>query len=117
MHCCSLSHPFQALEAAFIEVDAECKRRYKRSGTTATVAIAVGWELLVANVGDSCAYLDTGAEILQLSCNHRVSENTEERHRILAAGGEGGGVALGGGTEGERDIPVGLFLDVLEFAF
>jgi hypothetical protein len=34
------------------------------SGTTATVAAVVGWELLVANVGDSCAYLDTGAEVL-----------------------------------------------------
>ena len=34
------------------------------SGTTATAAVVVGWELLVANVGDSCAYLDTGAEVL-----------------------------------------------------
>jgi serine/threonine protein phosphatase PrpC len=34
------------------------------SGTTATIAAVVGWELLVANVGDSCAYLDTGAEVL-----------------------------------------------------
>ena len=37
------------------------------SGTTATVAAVVGWELLVANVGDSCAYLDTGSEVLQVS--------------------------------------------------
>lgn len=34
------------------------------SGTTATAAVVLGWELLVANVGDSCAYLDTGAEVL-----------------------------------------------------
>ena len=26
----------------------------------------VGWQLLVANVGDSCAYLDTGAEVVQV---------------------------------------------------
>jgi len=26
----------------------------------------VGWELLVASVGDSLAYLDTGAEIVQV---------------------------------------------------
>ena len=39
-------------------------QRVQVSGTTATVAIVLGWELLVANVGDSCAYLDTGAEVL-----------------------------------------------------
>ena len=38
------------------------------SGTTATVACLAGWQLLVANVGDSCAYLDTGNEVLQVRC-------------------------------------------------
>jgi serine/threonine protein phosphatase PrpC len=56
----------QALHAAFVECDAECQRRFKSSGTTATLAVAVGWELLVASVGDSCAYLDTGAEVIQV---------------------------------------------------
>ncbi len=36
------------------------------SGSTGTVAVLVGWQLLVANVGDSCAYLDTGAEVVQV---------------------------------------------------
>lgn len=40
------------------------------SGTTATVAVLIGWELTVANVGDSCAYLDTGSEVLQVSIFH-----------------------------------------------
>ncbi len=35
------------------------------SGTTATVAVVVGWEVLVANVGDSLAFLDTGSEVVQ----------------------------------------------------
>ena len=30
------------------------------------MAVLVGWQLLVANVGDSCAYLDTGAEVVQV---------------------------------------------------
>ncbi len=31
------------------------------------VVLQVGWELVIANVGDSCAYLDTGSEIIQVS--------------------------------------------------
>lgn len=61
------------------------------SGTTAMVAVIVGWDLLVASVGDSEAYLDTGAEVVQVCmairkihyalCNpdtsHCISEHTE----------------------------------------
>ncbi|KIY94678.1 hypothetical protein MNEG_13285 [Monoraphidium neglectum] len=71
-----------------MRADAECKRRFRKSGTTATLAVACGWELVVASVGDSCAYLDTGREILLVSANHRIDENADERARILAAGGE-----------------------------
>ena len=42
----------------------------KVSGSTATVAVIVGWDLLVASVGDSEAYLDTGAEVIQVSSPH-----------------------------------------------
>lgn len=35
-------------------------------GTTAVLAFAVGWELLVASAGDSLAVLDTGSEVLQV---------------------------------------------------
>jgi serine/threonine protein phosphatase PrpC len=53
--------------SAFQAVDADARRRFPaRGGTTATLALACGWELLVANVGDSCAYLDTGSEVLQV---------------------------------------------------
>lgn len=37
------------------------------SGATATVAVVVSWDLVVASVGDSTAYLDTGAEVVQVS--------------------------------------------------
>ena len=40
------------------------------SGSTATVAVIVGWDLLVASVGDSEAYLDTGAEVIQVCFLH-----------------------------------------------
>jgi serine/threonine protein phosphatase PrpC len=84
-------------------MDKECRGKFKRSGTTATLAVSVGWELVVANVGDSCAYLDTGAEVVQLTCNHRVAENAEERARILAEGGEAGS-GYGGGGGGGKDM-------------
>lgn len=57
----------QACATAFRAVDADAQRRWpQRGGSTATLAVACGWELLVANVGDSCAYLDTGSEVLQV---------------------------------------------------
>ncbi|KAG2436825.1 hypothetical protein HXX76_006347 [Chlamydomonas incerta] len=77
----------KALHAGFVQCDDEIMTKFKSSGTTATMAVQVGWELLVANVGDSLAYLDTGTEIVVVSANHRVAENTEEQERILAAGG------------------------------
>lgn len=39
------------MHQGFVETDAECIRRFKTSGTTATLAVVVGWEVLVANVG------------------------------------------------------------------
>ncbi|PNW85883.1 hypothetical protein CHLRE_03g201400v5 [Chlamydomonas reinhardtii] len=77
----------KALHAGFVQCDEDVNAKYKQSGTTATLAVQVGWELLVANVGDSLAYLDTGTEIVVISGNHRVAENTEEQERIIAAGG------------------------------
>src|SRR5690349_11172621 len=77
----------QALFAGFLEADKICRQRHKVSGTTATLAVAVGWELFVANVGDSAAYLDTGKEVIAVSGNHRIDDNPAERARILAAGG------------------------------
>ncbi len=49
----------------FAEADAEIAlRRPSGGGTTATLALAAGWELLVASVGDSLAVLDTGSEVV-----------------------------------------------------
>lgn len=77
----------QALFAGFLEADAACRGRFKTSGTTATLALLAGWTLLIANVGDSAAYLDTGKEVLALTANHRVDDNAAERARVTAAGG------------------------------
>jgi hypothetical protein len=38
--------------------------RVQVSGSTATVLVVAGWHAVVANVGDSCAYLDTGVEVV-----------------------------------------------------
>lgn len=38
----------------------------QESGTTATVAALVGWTVVVGNVGDSLAFLDTGSEVVQV---------------------------------------------------
>ena len=46
------------------------------SGTTATVAAISGWEAVIANVGDSCAYLDTGVEVVLVSTPLSASATT-----------------------------------------
>jgi serine/threonine protein phosphatase PrpC len=78
----------QALVQAFIQTDKESHRRFNRGGTTATVAVLCGWELVVANVGDSLAYLDTGTEVLCICGNHRLADSPAEVKRIEDSGGE-----------------------------
>ena len=55
------------------------------SGSTATVAVIVGWDLLVASVGDSEAYLDTGAEVIQVCFLHLVYAVAEACSVALSA--------------------------------
>jgi serine/threonine protein phosphatase PrpC len=75
-----------ALAAAFLRADREARRRFGEGGTTATLALLVGWDLVVANVGDSLAFLDTGAEVLQVCGNHRIDDSAAERARLEAGG-------------------------------
>ena len=56
----------QACVEAFEGEDEELQTSGVPGGTTATVAVVCGWQLLVANVGDSLAMLDTGPEVLQV---------------------------------------------------
>ena len=49
-------------------------------------AVQCGWLLTIANLGDSRAVLDTGAQILQLSVDHRVATHRGERHRLERTG-------------------------------
>ena len=51
-----------------------------------TVVLITGPLVTVANIGDSSAVLDTGCSMLELTANHRVQDNTQERKRMLAAG-------------------------------
>eukprot|EP00193_Tetraselmis_chui_P011408 CAMPEP_0177777640 /NCGR_PEP_ID=MMETSP0491_2-20121128/15482_1 /TAXON_ID=63592 /ORGANISM="Tetraselmis chuii, Strain PLY429" /LENGTH=355 /DNA_ID=CAMNT_0019296767 /DNA_START=98 /DNA_END=1163 /DNA_ORIENTATION=- len=77
-----------AIASGFQATDREFKKRSKQSGSTATFAVIVGWELIVGNVGDSWAFLDTGAEVIQVCGNHRLDDSEEERERVKAAGCE-----------------------------
>jgi hypothetical protein len=45
-----------------------------------------GWYLTVANVGDSRAVVDTGAETVLLTEDHRVATHQGERRRLDAMG-------------------------------
>eukprot|EP01026_Neomeris_dumetosa_P017291 TRINITY_DN1661_c0_g1_i5.p1 TRINITY_DN1661_c0_g1~~TRINITY_DN1661_c0_g1_i5.p1 ORF type:complete len:848 (-),score=189.38 TRINITY_DN1661_c0_g1_i5:382-2925(-) len=78
----------QILHTAFIKVDKECKEKCEKSGTTATLLVMVGWQLVVASVGDSYCYVDNGKAVKLVSSNHRVEDNQEERQAVLERGGE-----------------------------
>ncbi|KAJ9563558.1 hypothetical protein OSB04_008718 [Centaurea solstitialis] len=70
------------------------------SGTTATFVIIDGWTVTVASVGDSRCILDTpGGSVSVLTVDHRLEENTEERERVTASGGEVGRLNVIGGPE------------------
>ncbi|DBA75361.1 hypothetical protein WJX77_001579 [Trebouxia sp. C0004] len=77
-----------ALVNTFRKVQEQFHKNTQVSGATATVAVIVGWDLVVASVGDSTAYLDTGAEVVQVSDTHRLDDNKAERKRCEAAGFE-----------------------------
>ncbi|KAL6770632.1 hypothetical protein ACKKBF_B32030 [Auxenochlorella protothecoides x Auxenochlorella symbiontica] len=78
----------QALVDGFEACNADACARFKTGGSTATLAVIVGWHLLVGSVGDSFAVLDTGSEVLTASANHRLEDSEAEAARILASGGE-----------------------------
>jgi serine/threonine protein phosphatase PrpC len=56
-------------------------------GGSSAAAESAGGAALLLQVGDSCAWLDTGAEVLPVSGNHRLDDSAEERERITRAGG------------------------------
>ncbi|GAB4820030.1 hypothetical protein N2152v2_007076 [Parachlorella kessleri] len=78
----------QACREGFLACDLEARAQWRKDGggTTATLAFVVGWELLVASCGDSCAYLDTGTEVLLVSGNHRLDDNSSEQERVQQEG-------------------------------
>ena len=50
------------------------------------MGVQCGWLLTIAGLGDSRAVLDTGADIVQLSVDHRVATHRQERHRLEGTG-------------------------------
>ncbi|XP_061368193.1 probable protein phosphatase 2C 15 [Gastrolobium bilobum] len=90
----------RALVAGFVKTDKEFQRRGETSGTTATFVIVDRWTVTVASVGDSRCILDAqGGAVTNLTVDHRLEENIEERERVTASGGEVGRLSIVGGAE------------------
>ncbi|XP_061336773.1 probable protein phosphatase 2C 15 [Gastrolobium bilobum] len=90
----------RALVAGFVKTDKEFQSRGETSGTTATFVIVDKWTVTVASVGDSRCILDTqGGAVNNLTVDHRLEENIEERERVTASGGEIGRLSIVGGAE------------------
>ncbi|KAJ8619747.1 hypothetical protein MRB53_028276 [Persea americana] len=90
----------RALVAGFVKTDKEFQSRGQTSGTTVTFVIIDGWTVTVASVGDSRCILDAqGGAVSNLTVDHRLEENAEERERVTASGGEVGRLSIVGGAE------------------
>ncbi len=99
-----------AIRKAFLKTDEQARKQFQQGGgTTATMAFLCGWQLLVASVGDSQAFLDTGNEVLSVSANHRLEDNQAERARIEEEGGEVAASTVNGKPAGPLRVwPGGL---------
>ncbi|KAK1425677.1 hypothetical protein QVD17_21032 [Tagetes erecta] len=90
----------RALVAGFVKTDKQFQSKGLTSGTTATFVIVDKWTVTVASVGDSRCILDTPDGVVsELTVDHRLEENTEERERVTASGGEVGRLSVVGGPE------------------
>ncbi|KAG5532373.1 hypothetical protein RHGRI_026865 [Rhododendron griersonianum] len=90
----------RALVAGFVKTDKEFQSRGETSGTTVTFVVVDRWTVTVASVGDSRCILDTqGGAVSELTVDHRLEENVEERERVTASGGEVGRLSIIGGVE------------------
>ncbi|XP_057529179.1 probable protein phosphatase 2C 15 isoform X1 [Amaranthus tricolor] len=90
----------RALVAGFVKTDKEFQRRGETSGTTATFVIVDRWTVTVACVGDSRCVLDVqGGAVSDLTVDHRLEDNLEERQRVTASGGAVGRLSIVGGVE------------------
>lgn len=90
----------RALVAGFVKTDIEFQQKGESSGTTVTFVVVDGWTVTVASVGDSRCILDTqGGVVSDLTVDHRLEENEEERARVTASGGEVGRLNVFGGNE------------------
>ena len=76
----ALSSAFNATDDAFLQ-----NSSYS-AGTTAVAALVTTDHVIVANAGDSRAYLLRGGEVLRMSVDHKP-ERVDEEARIKAAGG------------------------------
>eukprot|EP00887_Chlorella_sp_A99_P000939 scaffold5.g939.t1 len=91
----------QALAQTFLTLDHNFSTAARHSGCTLTVAVVAGRLLTVANVGDSAAVLDTGAEVVQLTDSHRIADNGREQARLAASGAHVAPRRPGGGGPAE----------------
>jgi len=78
-----------AIDAAYEEIDLECKHKYKKVGSTALVAYINEDSIWMSNVGDTRAVLCHRSRPVRLSYDHKAKDEAE-RQRVLDEGGSFG---------------------------
>ena len=78
---CTSQHP-KVLRATFLALNHDVRARFRKSGSTATIAVHVGFHLVTASVGDTWAFVDTGKSVTRVSGNDRLEDSPEEVVRL-----------------------------------
>jgi len=85
--------PTEAIHLAFEKVEKKfvksCRKTGDRSGSCAILAVIIGKEVFIANLGDSRAVLssNSGRTVTQITTDHKPSLKSESQ-RIIQAGGK-----------------------------
>jgi serine/threonine protein phosphatase PrpC len=86
----------RALAITLVELNGTFAARGIHAGCTATIVLVTEWLVTCINLGDSHAYIDTGNQLFQLTCDHRVASNKADRRRVELTGSVVAPVSMSG---------------------
>lgn len=95
----------RALAITLVELNGTFAAKGVHAGCTATIVLITEWLVTCINVGDSHAYLDTGSQLIQLTCDHRVASNKLDRRRVELTGAIVAPVSISGSGPADAYSP------------
>ena len=95
----------RALAITLVELNGTFATKGIHAGCTATIVLVTDWLVTCINLGDSHAYMDTGSQLVQLTRDHRVASNKEDRRRVELTGAIVAPVSMSGSGPADAYSP------------